>query len=99
MTRQEQQIIWATHIANFKVSGQSVATWCRDNKIKPYRLSYRLQKENATTTATNARWLSLNLDEPEIASITVKIGQALIEINHGFDPELLLVVVRTLKSI
>ncbi len=40
MTRTERQKLLETKIAEFKASGQSAATWARENNIKPNQLYY-----------------------------------------------------------
>jgi len=99
MTKEEQQTTWVARIAAFKASGQSVPKWCAANNIKPHQLRYRLKKEAHVPTGAPTWWLPLNLSDPEPSPISIKVGQAVIEVQPGFDPKLLLNVVSTLSRL
>lgn len=96
MTKEEQQTTWADRIAAFKASGQSVPKWCSKHDIKPSQLRYWLRKE-AKAVETPTRWLPLSLSDVEPAPLLIQVEQAVIEVRPGFDPELLLNVVKTLS--
>ena len=95
VTRAERQAMWAGRVASFRSSGQSMAAWCAANGINPRQLRYWLKKE-AQPSDMSARWPPLDLSEMPTRLLSVRIGQAAIEVKPGFDPELLLNVVRTL---
>ncbi|MDN5348556.1 MAG: hypothetical protein PWP65_2121 [Clostridia bacterium] len=52
MTKAELQKLWATRIAEYQASGQSVKEWCNSRKgISPRQLWYWLRKyKNQVTT-------------------------------------------------
>ncbi len=95
----EQPVDWAERIAQFQASGQSAASWCRENNIKVYQLRYRLQRENGKGNGPDARWLPLLPDEPNSPALLIKVGTATIEVTPGFDPALLRAVVRALSNL
>ncbi|MGI9862629.1 helix-turn-helix domain-containing protein [Moorella naiadis] len=50
MTKAELQELWATRIAEYKMSGQSVREWCATHEgISPRQLWYWLQKYNPSS--------------------------------------------------
>ena len=97
MTKADIQNLWASRIAEFKASGQSVLAWCADQDVKPSRLWYWLRKERQASSETAISWLPLNLSEAGFqTSLLVRVGQVAVEVRPGFDPKLLVDVVNTL---
>lgn len=98
MTKEERQDFWATKIAEFKESGQSVPVWCATQDVKPHQMWYWLKKEKQTSVENNTlSWLPLNLSDAGIqSSLLVRVGGVAVEVRPGFDPKLLLDVVKTL---
>jgi len=50
MTKAGVRNLWATRVAEFKASGQSVPAWCSDQDVKTGRLRYWLNKERTDTS-------------------------------------------------
>ena len=97
MTKADLQNLWATRIAEFKASGQSVTAWCADNNIKPNQLWYWLRKEKQDHSETTISWLPVDLSEAGLQnSLLVRVGRVAVEVRPGFDPKLLVDVVNTL---
>ena len=107
MTKAEQQKLWATRIAEYRDSGQSVKEWCATHEgISPRQLWYWLRKsknQNGVLSTQSTRWLPVEVSEPtspeQDNSMLVSIGPAGIEVRPGFDPALLAQVVRVLTSL
>lgn len=102
MTKEELRTTWADRIAAFKASGQSVPKWCAGHGIKPHQLRYWLKKESqasADIADGSPQWLPLNINELGASPVVIKIRGAVIEVQPGFDPELLLSVVKTLSRL
>lgn len=96
MSRVEQQSFWSNMVAIFRASGQSVSAWCIEQDVKPHQLRYWLRKEQASIN-TKTSWLPLDLNEAALqTSLSIKVGRVTIEVRPGFDPKLLLDVVKTL---
>ena len=56
-----------------------------------------LAQERKNQAQAETTWLPLNLSETNFqTSLLVKVGQAIIEVRPGFEPKLLLDVVKTL---
>ncbi len=100
MTKAERQSLWAARITKFKESGQSVLSWCAHNDVKPNQLWYWLRKEKQASTDTALSWLPINLSDAGIqTSLLVRVGLVAVEVRPGFDPKLLLSVVKTLIAL
>ena len=102
--QQERRFQWKKRIADYKSSGQSVREGCAANGLDPNRLWYwlrRLKTEDAETKST--RWLpvevtGLSVEGGQAGGLLVRVGKAGIEVRQGFDPELLVAVVRALSE-
>ena len=100
MTKEERQKLWETRIAEFKASGQGVTAWCSEHDVNPQLLWYWLKKERQQESKEKeVAWLPVNLsDTNHHPSFLVRAGQVSVEVGPGFDPKLLLDVVRTLMT-
>ena len=93
MSKQQLHKIWSARVAEFKASGQSVPAWCKEQDLKPHQLRYWLRKNRDSSKPTE--WIPLNLGGTETA-VTLRVGQVAVDVRPGFDPTLLLSVVKTL---
>ncbi len=95
--RHAKKEAWMERIAEFEASGQSGAQWCAARGFKENQLSYwrrKLKQQQPEET----RWLALDIRGSEPA-LTIKIGQASIELKPGFDQELFVTAVKLLRSL
>jgi len=105
MTKVEQQSQWAARVNEFKASGLSQAAWCKTKKINLRTFNYWFVKSNKAVSQTikPSSWISLKASElnkiPKASTLTVKIGQAVVEVKPGFDSKLLLNIVEALSSL
>lgn len=105
MTRVEQQTQWAASVNEYKDSGLSQAAWCKIKKINLRTFNYWFIKSNKTDSLKSkpSNWISLKASElnesPKVTSLTVRVGQAVVEVKPGFDPKLLLNIVKALGSL
>jgi hypothetical protein len=102
MTKEERaakRVLWERRIADFKASGLSGAKWCVAHNLKTHQLWYWLKKLQPELPAEKpVQWLPVEIRDPGPA-LTVKIGPAAIEVPGGFDPQLLISVVRVLSTL
>lgn len=101
MTKDERtanRAAWAERIADFQASGLSVPRWCAAQGFKVHQLRYWLKKLEATPPQTALRWLPLGFSDPG-PTLTIRVGPAAIEVQNGFDPQLLITVVKTLSAL
>ncbi|WP_003545822.1 IS66 family insertion sequence element accessory protein TnpA [Desulfotomaculum nigrificans] len=105
MTKAELRKEWEARVATFVASGQSTTAWCAAHNLKPHQLRYWLRRLNpkGTPTATPSQWVSLELNDispnKDRNGLVVRVGQAVIEVQSGFNPELLKEVVQTLTEL
>lgn len=98
MSRSELRQQWEGRIAGFRSSGQSAPEWCATHGIKADQLRYWLRQfPTQTEGASSVRWMPVQVVEPDVdSSLTVHIGNARIEVQPGFNPELLKQIVQVL---
>jgi len=107
MTKAELQALWATRIAEYQTSGQSVREWCASHEgVSPRQLWYWLRKyknRDGIARGKTNRWLPVEITEQTSIeqghTLLVNVGTASIEVRPGFDPALLAQVVRVLVAI
>lgn len=103
MTHFELKKEWQARISDFKSSGQSGAAWCAANQINLHQFYYWKKRldfdDQPKSQSTN--WLSFeisNRSKKPSEHILIRIGEVAIEIKQGYDPELLLNVIQTLRA-
>ena len=110
MNLKENRKLWIKRVKEYRKSGMKAKEWCAKEGVNKSALSYwvtKLNKENNTqskkTKEASTQWLSINVVEEEKTikkpSIDIKIGLASIEVENGFDKNLLLDVLGVLKSL
>lgn len=104
MSKTSTQTEWSVKISKFKKSGKTKEEWCRENNISTRQFNYwfRQETENFQAENTAQQWLPVEIKQDEIStgsSLSVKIGMATVEVNPGFNGELLLEVLKILKSL
>lgn len=95
---------WEKRIADYKASGKSGAAWCADNNVNVHQFYYWIRrfKSNESTEAQSSKWLSLevnNQSEIESGNLLVRVGEVEIEVQSGYNEDLLLNVVQTLRNL
>jgi transposase-like protein len=95
---------WRAIVEAYKTSGQRQNEWCRENNVNLNNLRYWLQKEKKAAPTMPAakeacQWLALDIPAPQSAAgqrLTIRIGQANLEITPGFDPQFLTDVIKVI---
>ena len=103
MTKAEHRKEWEARVAAFRASGQSTTGWCAAHDLKPHQLRSWLRRLKPVDTPglmPPAQWMSVDLSDlghgAQRNGLRVRVGHAVIEVQPGFNPALLLDVVRTL---
>jgi hypothetical protein len=105
MTKLERRTHWETQVTAFRASGQSVSEWCSNHQVKTHRLWYwirQLQPTSEATSTPTSKWVPVELGDsvdPSSNHLSIRIGDAVIEVKSGFDPVLLADVVRSLRTV
>jgi hypothetical protein len=105
MTKTENREMWEARVTEFKASDQSATAWCAAQGLKIHQLRYWIRKfksdEESTTNQT--QWLSVKIGGLEAGkpqeALPVRVGKATIEVRPGFNPALLLDVIKTLSTL
>lgn len=106
--RIELRKLWEARVKEFLASGQTRAHWCANHQLKIHQLQYWIKKFRSTPCSTPStshanNWLSAEWKEeniaPSCAPLQLRYGQATLDIQPGFDPELLKKVVQVLVSL
>lgn len=107
MTKKDQrQREWAERIADYKASGLTMAAWCVANHVTLEQLKYWTRKLKKISSineipSTN-RFVPLTVTELSssiaTSSLVVRVGPASIELQKGFDPQLLREAIEALSA-
>jgi hypothetical protein len=107
VARENVQKKWEKRIAAFRSSGEKAVTWCKANQVDRrglYTWMKRLGGPSAAavaakpTTFVKAK-ITPGPEPMTSACIRIRIGAAVIEVEAGFNPELLRDVVRALEIV
>src|SRR5690625_5341665 len=102
MTPEERRHVWRERVADFRASGQSGRAWCIENDIKEHQLWYWIKRVESSPPATAAtQWLPVAVEGESPASnsgLSLRVGDAVIEVQPGFDRSLLAAVIAVLTE-
>jgi len=93
---------WQDKISQYEASGKKQSVWCRENGIDARKLSrwYNKFKNQDSSTPTMQSWVPVEIGEaPQNSLINLKIGKVSIEVKEGFQPSLLMKIVKVLGDI
>ena len=107
---EQQRKEWETRIAAFRASGLSARAWCKTQPVTQRQLGYWLRQFSDPTDPTpslsppSSRWIALSDDavsapHREHTPLTIRVGQAAVEVAPGVDPDLLAEVLHTLLAV
>lgn len=105
--RDKRRHEWTIRVTDYKASGLTMSAWCATNHCSKESLKYWLRKLKMTSSSSSSHstnWLPLAVADPPNAaivnasSLTVRVGQASIELRSDFDPHLLRKIVHALES-
>ena len=95
---------WRDRLEDFALSEMTVQQWCDFNALPVHQYYYwrRRLATPKTDHNDNAGWIALSVlpTQPVLtpSPLTLRIAGAEIQINPGFDPELLRAVVSALET-
>lgn len=104
MTRAALRAEWQTRIADYQRSGLSAAAWCATHDVKLHQLQYwtrRLAHPVAGAPA-DPQWAPMTVvggDALPEEALALQVGPAVVTVRPGFDPALLVAVVRALAPL
>jgi hypothetical protein len=103
--KEQRQRKWEVHVSDFNSSGLNMTHWCSANHVDLEQMKYWTRKfKKESTVATRSSTLTfvpLAAIEPVsqtfTPSLVVQVGLASIELQPGFDPQLLREAVEALS--
>ena len=102
---QEITEYWRGQVQAYERSGVSRKKYCERKQIKIYQLDYwrrKLRRARAAEAASTTEWIPLQIQDERVgeraAGIWLRIGRVAIEVEPGFDRELLAEVLRVVGS-
>jgi len=98
---EDRRSLWRQRLAEQRASGESVTSWCFRHDISLPTFYYwrrQLPDAPAPTPDVPAGWLALAPQTPTAATLTLRVGQVVIEVSAGFDPHLLGAVLTVLEA-
>ena len=100
---------WEARISEFRMSGLSRKDWCGVNHVSIHQFQYwagKLSRHESESELQLGNWAQIELKESVRGSrasiqsaLSVRIGSAVIEVRDGYDPSLLLDVVKVLQEL
>jgi hypothetical protein len=100
---------WESRISEFRVSGQSRRAWCEANDVSLRQFQYwfgKFSRQESHSRLQHGNWAQIQLKESVKDSrasiqnaLSVRIGPAVIEVRDGYNPSLLLDVVKVLQEL
>jgi len=98
-TREEKRVYWASHVKEWKASGETQSGYCRRHRLKAHQLSYWKQvfESNSSTeqTPTCSGFVAVQVADPHPQGLTIRLPNGLrLEGVHAEN----LVVVRAVIS-
>jgi hypothetical protein len=102
MTDETLAAQWRERLANHADSGLTVNRWCVQHDIPAHRFFYwrrKLVRASAPVEGDPVDWFALPVGVASAARLplTVRVGDAAIDVEPGFDPALLRDVVAALS--
>jgi transposase-like protein len=98
--------LWERRFKEFESSGKTIVAWCKEHSVRENQFFYWRKKLRSDQAEPNqpVKWLPVDVDnsheeEPAADSISIHIGKVTIEVNKGFDKQLLQDILKVLQAI
>lgn len=96
MANEEKQKLWDERTKAFLASGQSQRAWCEEQGVPENRLRYWLRKHKARMSqSTGERWISMEPVSPFHSTVSLRIGNIVLDVEPGFSQQVLADVVHS----
>lgn len=104
----EDKALWVNRINEYRASSLTAVKWCEENKVSVHGLRHYISKFNkenklqSIEETTKTKWASLDMPniitEENSNKLKITIGQATIEVDANFNPDIFESVVRILSK-
>lgn len=98
----DKQRLWRKRVEVFLASGQNQGAGCQEHGLPAHQLGYWLRKfknESQELPDEDNRWVNLQGTVPFSSGVSLRIGDLIVDIESGFDKQLLIDVVRALVAV
>ena len=102
MVTQDKRQLWEERVRAYLASGQTQKAWCLEQGIPVHQLRYWLRKfkaEHVQVSSGSGRWVSLPASIRTGSGVSLRIGGVILEVERGFDQDVLVDVIRSLMSL
>ncbi len=106
MSRDQLAQEWRQRLADFEQENTSIVDFCFRHRLPQHQFFYwkrRLAAEPSHTTPTQPSFVAVPLREntapPAQTGVTLRLGEATIDLTHDFDPATLRAVVMALSGL
>jgi len=108
MENSELQVQWSGRLKEYECSRKTLTAWCREQGFSIHQAKYWQRKLRRTDLASNqsAQWVTFEIEglggtamKRRTTGLCIKIGSAIIEIQPGYNADLLKDVIRTLGTL
>jgi len=80
-TREEKRVYWASHVKEWKASGETQSGYCRRHRLKAYQLTYwkHVLESNSSTdqTPTCSGFVAVQVANPQPQGLTIRLPNGL----------------------
>jgi hypothetical protein len=102
MANESLRIEWELRFEEFSRSEMSVVDWCSSNLVPLHQFYYWRRKFADNEKSEAPSWLAVDVVEPiaplsAASGVSVRLGQAVIDVQAGFDSAVLRAVVAALE--
>ena len=104
MTKDELRLFRRQQIDDYRNSGQSAKAWCNANEMKVSTLRYWLKRiKKADQPELEQAWATMQLIDKTTPAdptpVIIRVNVFEISLHPGFDPAVLVTVIKTLQRI
>ncbi|NMB38124.1 MAG: IS66 family insertion sequence element accessory protein TnpB [Firmicutes bacterium] len=102
--QEQKHQLWKERISEYESSGLSIPAWCKEQQIPAHQMRYWLRKfeepnKSALKSKKTSRWVELDTHKLSGSGVSLRVGSVVLDIQQGFDRQLLVEVVQVLTSI
>lgn len=106
MINNDLHSLWEQRLEAYEFSGKTIAAWCQEQLVRENQFYYWRKKLRVDQVEKRqaVKWLPLELGNGKLVGlapdfIAVHVGQVTVEIQKGFDQQLLREIIQVLQII
>lgn len=99
--KEQRHAEWMKRIVDFRESGMTMKAWCATQQLTLDQMKYWIRKQKQCSQPDNPRFIPLTVSPPASLDpsdrLLIRVGGVSIELQPGFNPELLRQAVKALE--